>query len=245
MYALRMEEQPDGSEIGRILTEQADYYEARAAEYEDCYLRRGRYDHGPEENAKWFTETARLEAAVDRFDASGTVLELACGTGLWTRFLAPRAERLVAVDSSAKVIELNRSRYGAPTVDYRQADIFEWTPSAGERFDAIFFGFFISHIPPSLFSGFWDNLRRWLAPGGSVFFCDDAAGSQRPFSGERIHDAPDFALKRGLRDGREFTIVKIFYEARELTGTLDTLGWDAEISTTGALFVHGIARPRS
>jgi SAM-dependent methyltransferase len=243
VYAFPMEEQPEVSEIGRMLEEQADYYEARAAEYEDCYLRRGRYDHGPQENAKWFAETARLESAVDRFDASGTVLELACGTGLWTRFLAPRAQRLVAVDSSAKVLELNRSRYGAPNVDYRQADIFDWAPSAGERFDAIFFGFFISHIPPSLFAGFWHDLRQWLAPGGSVFFCDDAAGSQRPFSGERIQDAPGFALKRGLSDGREFTIVKIFYAVQELTSMLHALGWDADVATTGALFIHGTASP--
>ena len=239
-----MQEQPGAGEIGRILEEQASYYEARAAEYEDCYLRRGRYDHGPEQNAMWFAETARLEAAVDRFDASGTVLELACGTGLWTRFLAPRAQRLVAVDSSTNVIELNRSRYGGPNVEYRQADIFEWAPPAGERFDAIFFGFFISHIPPPLFAGFWRDLERWLAPGGSVFFCDDAAGSDRPFSGQRIEDAPDFALRRRLTDGREFTIVKIFYEAEELTGALNALGWDADVSTTGALFMHGTASQR-
>jgi SAM-dependent methyltransferase len=240
-----MEEPPGMSEIGRILEEQADYYEARAAEYEDCYLRRGRYDRGPEANAEWFAQTARLEAAVDRFDASGTVLELACGTGLWTRFLAPRAQCLVAVDSSATVLELNRNRYGAPNVDYRQADIFDWAPSAGERFDAIFFGFFISHIPPSMFAGFWQDLRRWLAPGGSVFFCDDAAGSERPFSGERIEDAPGFALKLGLSDGREFTIVKIFYEAGELTGMLGAFGWDTDIGTTGRLFIHGTASPKA
>jgi SAM-dependent methyltransferase len=243
VYHPSMEEPPGTSEIGRILEEQADYYEARAAEYEDCYLRRGRYDRGPEANAEWFAETARLEAAVDRFDASGTVLELACGTGLWTRFLAPRAKCLVAVDSSANVLELNRKRYGAPNVDYRQADIFDWAPPAGERFDAIFFGFFISHIPPSMFAGFWQDLGRWLAPGGSVFFCDDAAGSERPFSGQRVQDAPGFALKRGLSDGREFTIVKIFYEVGELTGMLRALGWDADIGTTGRLFIHGTASP--
>ncbi|MEX2273995.1 MAG: class I SAM-dependent methyltransferase [Actinomycetota bacterium] len=233
------------TEIDGVLEEQTAYYEARAAEYEDCYLRRGRYDTGPAENAAWFVETARLEAAAEKFDASGTVLELACGTGLWTRFLAPRAKRLVAVDNAANVLELNRRRYGAANVEYEQADIFDWAPSPQDRFDAIFSGFFISHIPPALFEGFWNDLRSWLSPGGSVFFCDDAAGSARPYCGERVDEAPDYALKRGLTDGREFTIVKVFYDAGELTNTLDGLGWNADIATTGKLFMYGTATPKS
>ena len=182
MYPPWMDREVDERSTGidGVLEEQTAYYEARAAEYEDCYLRRGRYDTGPEENAAWFAETARLEAAAERFDATGTVLELACGTGLWTRFLVPRAKRLVAVDNAAKVLELNRNRYGAPNVEYEQADIFNWAPSPQDRFDGIFFGFFISHIPPELFDGFWSDLRSWLAPGGSVFFCDDAADRRAP-----------------------------------------------------------------
>jgi demethylmenaquinone methyltransferase/2-methoxy-6-polyprenyl-1,4-benzoquinol methylase len=239
-----MERPATSGEIGRLLEEQVGYYEARAAEYEDCYLRRGRYDHGPDANAVWFEETARLEAAAQRFDASGTVLEIACGTGLWTRFLAPRATHLLAVDAAASVIELNRARYGGPNVDYQQVDIFDWAPPAGERFDAIFFGFFISHVPPALFESFWSNLRDWLAPGGHVFFCDDAAGSDRPFGGDRIEQAPGYALRRSLTDGQEFTIVKIFYEETELTRRLAELGWQADVTTTGSLFMHGTASPR-
>jgi demethylmenaquinone methyltransferase/2-methoxy-6-polyprenyl-1,4-benzoquinol methylase len=228
----------------RLLDEQVGYYEARAAEYDDCYLRRGRYDHGPEANATWFAETALLETAAHRFDASGSVLEVACGTGLWTRFLSQRASRLVAVDAAANALHLNRARYGAPHIDYRQVDIFDWAPAAGERFDAIFFGFFISHIPPALFDPFWSNLGDWLTPGGSVFFCDDAAGSDRPFGGGRIEQAPRYALRRSLTDGQEFTIVKIFYDAEMLATRLGELGWQADITTTGSLFMHGTATPR-
>lgn len=240
-----MEPLVSSGEMDRLLDEQVGYYEARADEYDDCYLRLGRYDHGPEANASWFAETARLEAAVHLFDATGSVLEIACGTGLWTRFLAPRASRVLAVDASANVLALNEARYGRPHVDYHQVDIFDWAPPAGERFDAIFFGFFISHIPPTLFEAFWSNLRDWLAPGGRVFFCDDAAGSDRPFGGDRIDEAPRYALRRSLTDGQEFTIVKIFYEEDALTEHLDLLGWQADVTTTGSLFMHGTATPRA
>jgi SAM-dependent methyltransferase len=120
-------------ELDRLLAEQMRYYEARAAEYEDLWFRRDPHDRGQAFNENWFRETAIIEAAADAFDASGRVLELACGTGLWTRRLAPRATQLVAVDSSPAMIELNSGRYGTPTVTYVQADLFEWEPERALR----------------------------------------------------------------------------------------------------------------
>ena len=35
------------------LREQIAYYRARADEYDEWFLRRGRYDHGDAENARW------------------------------------------------------------------------------------------------------------------------------------------------------------------------------------------------
>jgi demethylmenaquinone methyltransferase/2-methoxy-6-polyprenyl-1,4-benzoquinol methylase len=99
----------------RLVAEQIRYYDDRASEYEDLWFRRGRYDMGSEFNEGWFRETALVEAAVDAFDAGGSVLELACGSGIWTRRLAPRARRLVAVDSSSSMIELNAGASARPT----------------------------------------------------------------------------------------------------------------------------------
>jgi SAM-dependent methyltransferase len=227
-----------------LLAEQVEYYELRAAEYEDLYFRRGRHDLGHEGNARYRREAARMEAALVAFGASGDVLELACGTGLWTRFLVETADRLTAVDAAPTMIELNRGRYGAPHVTYLQADIFAWEPPQGERYDAIVFGFFLSHVPPERFPMFWDRLRAWLAPGGRVFLMDDAAGPGRPHSGDVVTDGPEFAHRRTLDDGRRFTIVKRFFRPVELVEMLADLGWDAEVRSTGAEFLVGLATPR-
>src|ERR1700744_2007881 len=93
-----------------VLTEQLDYYRARALEYDKWWNREGRFDRGAEANPRWFAETTELERALERFDPRGDVLELACGTGLWTRRLATRAARLTAVDGAAEVLALNRAR---------------------------------------------------------------------------------------------------------------------------------------
>lgn len=234
----------DGSEW--ILDQQARYYEDRAAEYDDVWFRRGRYDLGPEGNARWFEETARLEAAVDAFHATGNVLELAAGTGLFTERLATTAGALTALDAAAAVLVENRERVRDPSVTYIHADLFSWEPQFGERFDVIFSSFLISHIPPSRFEAFWARLERWLAPGGRVFFCDDVAGGEdRPSNhGEDAEDGPDFAHRRMLHSGQEYTIVKIFYEPSRLEDELAALGWKAEIGTTGGEFFYGTATRR-
>jgi SAM-dependent methyltransferase len=229
-------------DVDRLLAEQIRYYEARAPEYEDLWFRRGSHDLGPALNEEWFRETAVVEAAIDAFDATGSVLEIACGSGLWTRRLAPRARRLVAVDSSPAMLDLNRRRFGAPNVEYACGDVFAWDP--GERFDAIVFGFFLSHVPPGRFPFYWDRLRSWLEPTGAVFLVDEVAAPDRPRSSVVVPGGPDFAHRRLLDDGREFTIVKLFYEPDDLVAKVRERGWDADIRTSGRHFLYGSAHPR-
>ncbi len=231
-------------EHDEVVAEQMRYYEDRSAEYEDVWFRRGPYDLGPESNARWFAETERLERAGQAFaDSGGSVLELACGTGMWTRFLAATAERLLAVDASPAVLEINRGRHSAANVEFAQVDLWDWDPPGDEQFDRIFMGFFISHIPPERFAPFWDRMRGWLAPGGSVFVCDDAANSSREQTSPRVENGPEHAHVRSLNDGTEYSIVKIFYSPAELTSKLAEIGWSADLATTGEEFVYGTVRP--
>jgi SAM-dependent methyltransferase len=192
-----------GADIDGLLAEQVRYYHARAPEYDDWWFRRGRHDEGPGANARWFREVEALEAALDRFHPAGDVLELACGTGLWTRRLARRANRLTAVDASPEVLALNASRVADGNVEYVQADLFDWSPP--RRFDVCFFSFWLSHVPERRFDAFWRMVRTALRPGGRVFLIDSAQPGPASVAsdGER--------MTRRLADGREFEIVKRFY----------------------------------
>jgi trans-aconitate methyltransferase len=229
------------SRVEALLADQMRYYEDRATEFEDCYYRRGLHDMGPEFNERWFREIADLEAAVQALPVTGRVLELACGTGLWTRFLASRADRLVAVDSSEEMIRLNRERVNDSRVTYVRDDLFEWRPGAGQVFEAIFIGFFLSHVPPDRLGRLWERLGSWLAPDGVVAFCDDRDGPDRPYSGDTVADGPSFAHRRQLSGGRSYTIVKVFYSPDELGHLLRGLGWNAEVHATGEHFLYGTA----
>ncbi len=219
-----------------LLAEQVGYYRARAAEYDDWWFRRGRYDNGPEWNAGWFAEVAEVEAALERFGASGDVLELACGTGLWTQYLARTAARLTAVDASPEVIELNRARVGDAAVEYVQADIFELR--LPDRYDECCFGFWLSHVPEERFDEFWAGVGAALRPGGRVFFVDSGIGRS-----DRVHTRdrdPETELRR-LSDGREFRIVKCYHEPSELERRLAELGFRCTVSTTArGSMIYGV-----
>src|SRR5437762_6851699 len=89
-----------------ILQDQIEYYRARAGEYDEWWFRTGRYDRGPEFNAQWQAEVAMVEEALDAWldvRRPENALELACGTGLFTRRLVPRVGSLTAIDASSQV----------------------------------------------------------------------------------------------------------------------------------------------
>src|SRR4030095_3844808 len=131
-----------------ILAEQVAYYRKRAGEYDEWCVRTGRDDHGAELNAAWFADVAEVETALTAYlDAvrPRRALELACGTGLFTRMLAPRVESLRALDASPEVLAINRGRVAAENVDYAIEDIFAWQPTA--QYDFVFMSFWLSHVP--------------------------------------------------------------------------------------------------
>jgi SAM-dependent methyltransferase len=229
-------------DVERLVADQIRYYDDRAPEYEELWYRRGRHDGGAEFNAAWFTETAIAESAVDAWATSGSVLEIGCGSGLWTRRLAPPAGRYVAVDASPRMLELNRARIGPSRVEYVLADAFAWSPGPGDRFDLVFLGFFLSHIPPRWFGRWWRRAETWLTPRGRVAFVDDAAGPDRPYSGDRPDRGPEYAHRRRLGD-EEYTIVKVFYAPEELAAKLARLGWRADVRSTGIHLLYGTAAP--
>lgn len=218
------------------LQQQIDYYRARAGEYDQWFYRQGRYDRGPDLNRVWFEEAEAVARALDRFHPAGSVLELACGTGIWSERLLRHATELIAVDASPEVLEIHRGKLQDSRVTYIQADLFAWKPD--RQYDAVFFGFWLSHVPPERFEPFWDLVRSALRPGGRFFLVDSL---RDPTSTARDHQLPDAAattLTRRLNDGREFEIYKVFYAPEELEARLRDLGWNAAVAATGHYFLY-------
>lgn len=223
-----------------VLTEQLDYYRARAQEYDKWWLREGRFDRGREANTRWFAETAELQQVLERFDPRGDVLELACGTGLWTRHLVEYADSVTAVDAAPEVLAVNQARVADERVRYLEADLFDWTPNA--QYDACVFAFWLSHVPEDRFAGFWEMVARALKPGGRVLVIDSARTERSTAADHVLPEGGEDTMTRRLDDGREFQIVKRFYEPAELERRLGELGWQASVWATPEFFICGTAQ---
>jgi ubiquinone/menaquinone biosynthesis C-methylase UbiE len=226
-----------------LLAEQRSYYQARAPEYDEWWQRRGRYDRGEEELLEWQRQVAVVDDALIGFGATGSVLELAGGTGWWTERLARAADSLTVVDSSPEVLALNRERVGRSDVNYVVADLFEW--QADSHYDVVFFSFWLSHVPRSRFGDFWSLLYSCLTPSGRAFLIDNRNDPQPETPAK-----DPFVLKydidlhlRRLRNGSEYRVVSVMYEPGELQSLIEAEGWKAEIQATRR-FIFGSARRR-
>jgi SAM-dependent methyltransferase len=212
-----------------VLSEQRDYYRHRAPEYDQWWQRQGQYSLDPEAEKGWFADIAEAERALDTFAPAGDVLEYAAGTGWWTERLTRHARHVTAVDAHTETLDLNRERTAAAgNVTYLQADIFAWSPPEG-AFDAVFFGYWISHVPESLLPGFWADVRRALRPGGRVFLLD----SYQP---QRLDN--DLQQRR-LNDGRAFQVIKRYWQPDELESLP---GWRLKAQVTThrhVIYAHG------
>jgi SAM-dependent methyltransferase len=166
---------------------------------------------------------------IDELRLTGDVLELGCGPGGFTRELARHARSVTAVDSSPKMLARNELEVGRPNVRYIHADVFEWTPDT--TYDGVFFGFFLSHVPPELFEAFWLLVRACLRTGGQVAFVDEDDRVAH-FDDVRLDGGVPVARRR-LGDGQEFDIVKVFWKPNELETKLRNLGWDMSVRCVG------------
>jgi SAM-dependent methyltransferase len=235
-----------------LVEEQIDYYRARAPEYDDWWLRVGRYEPTDEFGQRWEAGTRALEDALRAFAPSGDVLELAAGTGNLTVALSGIAavDHITAVDASDEALAIARTKVGDDgRISFVTADVFSWRPP--QQFDVVAFGFWLSHVPPQRFEAFWGLVRSALRPGGRVFFVDNAvpveqaataAGRRTETPGSQTWLDQGVSV-RTLADGREFRIVKRVWPAAELEQELAALGWSARVEEHQQLFIHGKATP--
>jgi ArsR family transcriptional regulator len=100
------------------------------------------------------------------------IADLGAGEGAFTLLLAQRAKKVIAVDTSAKMIEVGRDqalRHGVDNVEFRLGDM-EEIPIADEEVDLVFFSQSLHH---ALHPGrAIEEAARILVPGGRIVLLD-------------------------------------------------------------------------
>ena len=188
------------------------YYAQRAPIYDAVYAK-------PERQA----ELRRLERWLPRLLARRTVLEVACGTGYWTQFIAPRAARLTATDATAEPLARARQRPGVERATFALADAYALPATLG-RFDAAFAGLWFSHVPIERRAEFLCSLHARLVPGAVVVLLDNSAAQLRDLPIAERDAQGNSWQHRVLPDGSAHRVLKNFPSRVELLALVSGTG---------------------
>lgn len=182
-----------------------DYYARRAEEYEQIYQKPERQE-----------ELTHLKGFLSRSFAGQNVLEIACGTGYWTQYIAKSASAVTACDYNREVLEIAKSKsYQNCKVDFIEADAYKLQDVPGDH-NSGYHGFWWSHIPINRIPAFINAFHAKLLPGARVVMIDNnyVPGSSTVI-GRKDKDGNTYQL-RTLADGSTYEILKNFPDEKDL-----------------------------
>jgi SAM-dependent methyltransferase len=191
------------------------YYAARAPEYDAIYSK-------PERQA----DLRQIESWLPGVFAGFSVLEVACGTGYWTQFIAPVASHILAVDSASETIRIAEGRVSPGKAQFVLGDAYA-LPDTGRKFQRGFAGFWYSHVPKSRVREFLRGFHARLESGAKVVLLDNrfVEGSSTPIS-ERDLEGNTYQTRK-LTNGTSHRVLKNFPSESELRAA--TIGLCSEL----------------
>jgi len=207
-----------------ILDGQMTYYRQMAQEYDETT--------GQTEDLQ--RAFARARDLLQQLAPVERMLELACGTGTWTRALLPLGRDLTAIDASPEMLALARQKVGDAAVQFQQADLFAWQPR--QQYDLVFFANWLSHVPPQRLDAFLGAVARAVRPGGSLAIMDQYAPMPEDREISVQKEGRAIYARRSLRNGQTFIIVKVFYDLQIIENLLDALDFTVAVHKLDDIF---------
>ncbi|MGW6274485.1 class I SAM-dependent methyltransferase [Streptomyces sp. NPDC055060] len=197
-----------------LFAPEADRWSADAAGWWDgFYTDRSRpvpfFVAKPDENLASYVERGLL--------TPGRALDLGCGPGRNSLYLASRGFRVDAVDLSPQALAWagERAREAGADIRFHRGDAFALTQDElGGPYDLIHDSGCFHHLPPHRRVSYLALLDRVLAPGGHLALTSFAAGDAG--SGSELPDA-DFYRASGLQGGLAYTPESLRWIFADLT----------------------------
>ncbi|HUU77483.1 MAG TPA: methyltransferase domain-containing protein [candidate division Zixibacteria bacterium] len=183
-----------------------EYYRKWAPDYERFY-----YECEPaikQGNKK----TAEL---LTNFLDNRSVLEIACGTGYWTKILSSVAKQIVATDILPEVLYFaKQKKYSCPVL-FTIVDAYN-LHSFKQTFDGGLANFWFSHIPKDRIDSFLEGFHRALQPKSYVFICDNNPKFLPDGRLISFPNDPNTYRLRTTSDNSEHYVLKNYYTTKDL-----------------------------
>jgi ubiquinone/menaquinone biosynthesis C-methylase UbiE len=181
-----------------------EYYSKRAKEYEQIYHR---------DDPVRQSELAKIKNLMRNSFKHKSVLEIACGTGYWTKTVAQTAKNITAIDKSVEMIQLSKAK--EIKAKFINDDAFS-LKSVSDIFNAGLANFWFSHIHKSKIISFLDTFHKKLQKKSIIIMTDNVFN--KDIGGEliKIHGDENTYKIRTLSDGTTYRILKNYYNEEEL-----------------------------
>ncbi len=194
-------------------TDLVKYYALRAKEYEKIYYR-------PERQA----EISRLCQFLKEEFRNLNLLEIACGTGYWTRIISETAKSIVAADINPEMLEIAQDKkYPNSNVKFLISDIFKMD-NLKVTFEAGFGGYIWSHIPVQDLPQFLNKFQQKIKKGGKIIFIDNNYLPEYSNPTVKQDEYGNGFQERKLEDGTSHRVLKNYPEKDFLLKMLKKIG---------------------
>jgi len=175
---------------------------------------------------------AYLERAARFLRESGAerILDLGCGSGFVSRFLAERGFQVLGLDVSEEQIRFARASAGEHGLDGRvtfEVAGIDRLQDRGERFDGVVTHAFLHHLAADELDALLGDIRSVVAPGGAAWFLEPVFFPPGPRTGatwaKRVERYASYLAKRaasarGLLDEAPLRAAGEFYAEAERNG---------------------------
>ncbi len=154
------------------------YFDERADEYDDFYEGKGpAIQHY---GGMYIKDFAQIGEIVSNFGGKH-LIDIACGTGYWTPFYAPKCDEITCLDQSANMLGKARNRIKEQDLkppNFIHADFFDIDLGAGV-FDRALVSILLSHFSRDQETAFFERLKQILRPGGELMVIDSLWNPRR------------------------------------------------------------------
>lgn len=183
------------------------YYADRAVNYDDT---------AGYTNAQSNKLRKGMKIQYQRFFKGHKVLEIACGTGYWTKVVAETAHSVMATDINRTMLSIARKRLANyKNVKFSITDAYKLDRIPG-GFSAAFSHWWWSHMPKSKIKIFLINLHKKLQPGARALFTDHLPGYTHKKVKVINNKSGDRLEERLLANGEKCYVIKNFPTKKEI-----------------------------
>lgn len=197
-----------------------EYYSKRAKEYDSIYKRPDKIR---------LKEQKLLADYIASTFKGKYVLELACGTGYWTKYLLKSAKKILATDYSKEMLEVASNHLSKNSkITLLQADAYNPSTSY-PKFNGAMANFWFSHIPKKRINKFLEALHSRLSKNSVVLIADGVY--IEGLGGDLVvkKGSKDTYKRRQLKSGENFDILKNYYTKEELGDIFSKYSKEIEI----------------